>query len=79
MATPTLKQQKTFALVRIVGGFAAALVLGYSFLANVLAGQPMEGAVLLTGIMALVGLGYAAFYTRSLSRIAEAEKSAGGS
>mgnify|MGYP002148382949 CR=1 FL=1 len=37
------------------------------------------GAVLLTGIMALVGLGYSAFYTRSLSRIAEAEKTAGGS
>ena len=40
MSTPSLKQQKTFALVRIIGGFAAASVLGYSFIANVLAGQP---------------------------------------
>ncbi len=76
MSTPSLKQQKTFALVRIIGGFAAAAVLGYSFIANALAGQPAEGPVLLTGVMALVGLGYAAFYTRSLSRIAQLEKGA---
>ncbi|RTL24372.1 MAG: hypothetical protein EKK49_21460 [Rhodocyclaceae bacterium] len=74
MPAPTLKQQKTFAVVRIVGGFAAAAVLGYSFITNVLAGQPAEGPVLLTGVMALLGLGYAAYYTRSLGRIAEAEK-----
>ena len=73
MSTPSLKQQKTFALVRIIGGFAAASVLGYSFIANVLAGQPAEGPVLLTGVMALVGLGYAAFYTRSLRRVAPLE------
>ena len=76
MSSPSLKQQKTFALVRIIGGFAAASVLGYSFVANVLAGQPAEGPVLLTGIMALVVLGYAAFYTRSLSRVARLEKDA---
>lgn len=74
MTAPTLKQQKTFAVVRIIGGFAAATVLGYSFITNVLAGQPAEGPVLLTGVMALVGLGYVAYYTRSLGRIAEAEK-----
>ena len=74
MPAPTLKQQKTFAVVRIVGGVAAAAVLGYSFITNVLAGQPAEGPVLLTGVMALLGLGYAAYYTRSLGRIAEAEK-----
>ncbi|WP_079434979.1 hypothetical protein [Zoogloea sp. LCSB751] len=73
MPAPTLKQQKTFAIVRIIGGFASATVLGYSFVTNVLAGQPAEGPVLLTGIMALLGLGYAAYYTRSLSRIAETE------
>jgi len=77
MATPTLKQQKTFAMIRILGGFAAALVLGYSFITNVLAGRPVEGPVLMTGIMALLGLGYSAYYTRTLSRIAEAEKGAG--
>ena len=77
MATPTLKQQKTFAMIRILGGFAAALVIGYSFITNVLAGQPVEGPVFMTGIMALLGLGYSAYYTRTLSRIAEAEKGAG--
>ncbi len=76
MSSPTPKQQKTFAAIRITGGFAAAIVLGYSFVANVLAGQPVEGPVLLTGIMAFVGLGYAAYYTRSLSRIAAADKDA---
>ena len=74
MATPSLKQQKTFAGIRIVGGLAATLVLGYSFVANILAGQPAEGPVLMTGLMAFVGLAYAAYYTRSLSRIAQAEK-----
>ncbi|WP_374483408.1 hypothetical protein [Zoogloea sp.] len=74
MPAPTLRQQKTFAAIRIVGGFAAATVLGYSFITNVLAGQPAEGPVLLTGVMALLGLGYAAYYTRSLGRIAAAEK-----
>jgi hypothetical protein len=29
----------------------------------------------MTGLMAFVGLGYSAFYTRKLSRVAEAEKS----
>ena len=76
MATPTLKQQKTFALIRIIGGLAAASVLGYSFVTNILAGQPAEGPVLMTGLLAFVGLGYSAFYTRKLSRVAEAEKGA---
>ncbi|MDD3352593.1 hypothetical protein [Zoogloea sp.] len=79
MATPTLKQQKTFALIRIIGGLTSAGVLGYSFIVNVLAGEPAEGRVLLTGIVALCALGYVAFYTRSLSRVAEAEKNTGQS
>jgi hypothetical protein len=52
-----------------------ALVLGYSFVVNVLAGQPVEGA-LMTGLMAFVGLAYAAYYTRTLSRLAKAEQDA---
>ena len=76
MASPTPKQQKTFALIRIIGGFAAALVLGYSFVVNAFAGQPVEGALLLTGLMAFVGLAYAAYYTRTLSRLAKAEQDA---
>ena len=76
MASPTPKQQKTFALIRIIGGFAAALDLGYSFVVNVLAGQPVEGALLMTGLMAFVGLAYAAYYTRTLSRLAKAEQDA---
>jgi hypothetical protein len=52
------------------------LVLGYSFVVNVLAGQPVEGALLMTGLMAFVGLAYAAYYTRTLSRLAKAEQDA---
>jgi len=74
--SPSLKQQKTFAAIRIAGGLVAAIVLGYSFIANVLAGQPAEGPVLMSGIMALAGLGYAAYYTQRLGRIAAAEKDA---
>ena len=77
MASPTPKQLKTFALIRIIGGLAAAFVLGYSFVVNVFAGQPVQGALLATGLMAFVGLAYAAFYTRSLSRQAKAEHDAG--
>ena len=76
MASPTPKQQKTFALIRIIGGFAAALDLGYSFVVDVLAGPPDEGALLWTGLMAFVGLAYAAYYTRTLSRLAKAEQDA---
>ena len=79
MASPTPKQQKTFALIRIIGGFTAALVLGYSFVVNVFAGQPVEGALLIAGLMAFVGLAYAAYYTRTLSRLAKAEQEAGKS
>lgn len=79
MTTPTFKQQKIFAAIRIIGGFAAALVLGYAFVANVFAGQPVEGPLLATGLMAFVGLAYAGFYTRSLSRIVEAEKNGSSS
>lgn len=75
MVTPTLKQQKTFAAIRIVGGLVAAFVLGYSFVVNIFGGLPMEGAVLMTGIMAFLGLAYAAYYTRVLGRIAKSERS----
>ncbi len=77
MASPTPKQHKTFALIRIIGGFAAAVVLGYSFVANVLRWSACRGCAAGTGLMACVGLAYAAFYTRSLSRLAKAEKDAG--
>lgn len=79
MATPTLKQQENLCPRphhrRLRRGDGARL-----FLHRQRDRRPANGgAVLLTGIMALVGLGYSAFYTRSLSRIAEAEKTAGGS
>jgi hypothetical protein len=77
MAALTLKQQKTFIAIRIIGGLASAGVLGYTYIANVLAGQPSEGPVLMTGLMAFAGLAYAGFYTRSLSKIAAAERAQG--
>lgn len=76
MAPPTLKQQKTFALIRIIGGMASAGVLGYSFVSNVLAGAPAEGALLATGLMAFLALAYAGYYTRVLGRVAQAEQQA---
>ena len=69
MATPTLKQQKTFAMIRILGGFAAALVL-----ADVAGFPARRAASEAKGFKR--GLGYSAYYTRTLSRIAEAEKGA---
>lgn len=78
MAAPTLKQQKTFALIRIVGGMASAGVLGYTCVSNVLAGAPIEGALLATTLMAFLALAYAGYYTRVLGRIARAEEQAAG-
>ena len=40
MAQPTLKQRKTFALIRIFGGMVAALYLSFVVVSNVLAGVP---------------------------------------
>jgi hypothetical protein len=58
MATPTLKQQKTFALVRIIGGFAAASCWATPSSPTCWPASRSRGPVLLTGIMALLGLGY---------------------
>ena len=49
MAQPTLKQRKTFALIRIFGGMVAALYLSFVVVSNVLAGVPFEGNLVFTG------------------------------
>ena len=67
MAQPTLKQRKTFALIRIFGGMVAALYLSFVVVSNVLAGVPFEGSLIFTALIAVVGYGYAAWYLRDLS------------
>nr|MBP8216656.1 hypothetical protein [Thauera sp.] len=70
MAQPTLKQRKTFALIRIFGGMVAALYLSFVVVSNVLAGVPFEGSLIFTALIAVVGYGYAAWYLRDLSAVA---------
>jgi cytochrome bd-type quinol oxidase subunit 2 len=74
MAQPTLKQRKTFALIRIFGGMVAALYLSFVVFSNVLAGVPFEGSLVFTALIALVGYGYAAWYLRDLSAVAREER-----
>ncbi|MBP6500760.1 MAG: hypothetical protein KA219_05470 [Thauera sp.] len=74
MAQPTLKQRKTFALIRIFGGMVAALYLSFVVVSNVLAGVPFEGSLIFTALIAVVGYGYAAWYLRDLSAVAREER-----
>ncbi|ENO84414.1 hypothetical protein [Thauera linaloolentis] len=74
MAQPTLKQRKTFALIRILGGMVAALYLSFVVVTNVLAGLPFEGSLIFTALVAAAGYGYAAWYLRELSAIAREER-----
>ena len=74
MAQPTLKQRKTFALIRIFGGMVAALYLSFVVVSNVLAGVPFEGSLVFTALIAVVGYAYAAWYLRDLSAVAREER-----
>ena len=74
MAQPTLKQRKTFALIRIFGGMVAALYLSFVVVSNVLAGVPFQGSLIFTALIAVVGYGYAAWYLRDLSAVAREER-----
>ena len=74
MAQPTLKQRKTFALIRIFGGMVAALYLSFVVVSNVLAGVPFEGSLIFTALIAVIGYGYAAWYLRDLSAVAREER-----
>lgn len=76
---PTLRQRKIFALTRILGGLVAAGYLGYVVVANLAAGQPFDGSLVLTALVAAAGFGYAAWYLRDLSAVAREEREQGGS
>ena len=74
MPQPTLKQRKTFALIRILGGLVAGCYLGYVVVANLAAGLAFEGQLIFTAIVAVAGFGYAAWYLRELSAVAREER-----
>ncbi|MCK6408304.1 hypothetical protein [Thauera sp.] len=74
MPQPTLKQRKTFALIRIFGGMVAALYLSFVVLTNMIAGKALEGELLFSALVALVGYGYAAWYLRDLAAVAREER-----
>ena len=76
MATPTLQQRKTFALIRILGGMVAALYLSVVVVTNLLEGAPFAGSLIFTAVVAVVGYAYAAWYLRDLSAVAREERAA---
>ena len=73
MAETSLKQQKTFATIRVVGGMSAAVVLGYSCVSNWLAGAPLRGALLGVALLTLAALAYAGFFAWRLGKLVEEE------
>lgn len=73
MATPPLKAQKIFALMQIIGGFAAALVLGYSTMTNLQPGA-LTGVQMLLAGLTLAALAYAGYFTQKLSKLVEQGK-----
>lgn len=75
MATPPLKAQKVFALMQIVGGFVAALVLGYSTMNNLTPGH-ISGTQLLLAGLTLAALAYAGYFTQKLGKLVEQGKAA---
>ncbi|GAB1461180.1 hypothetical protein [Thauera sp.] len=77
MAQPTLKQRKTFALIRIFGGMVAALYLSFVVVTNMLAGHALEGELVYSALVALAGYGYAAWYLRELAAVAREERGGG--
>lgn len=74
MPQPTLKQRKTFALIRIIGGLFAAFYLGYVVVANLAAGAPFDRTLMFTALVAVAGFAYAAWYLRDLSAVAREER-----
>ncbi len=73
MSQPNLKQRKVFALIRICGGLVAALYLSYVVVANLLAGLPFEGNLVITALVATGAYGYVAWCLRELSAVAREE------
>lgn len=74
MANLTFKQQKIFTLTRILGGLASAMVVGWAFVTNFIAGRPIDGEMLFTGLIMLVSFAYAGYYTRELAKLARVEQ-----
>lgn len=76
MSQPTLRQRKTFSLIRVLAGMIAALYLCYVVVANLAAGVPFDGTLQFSALIALVGFAYAAWYLRDLSAVAREEREA---
>lgn len=72
----SLRQRKTFSLIRVLAGMVAALYLCYVVVANLAAGMPFDGTLKFSALIALVGFGYAAWYLRDLSAVAREEREA---
>lgn len=69
---PTLKQQKVFAVMQIIGGMVAGGVAGFSCLLNVYAGASLwQGETLALALMTFASLGYAGYYTQKFSKLVQ--------
>lgn len=73
-SVPSLKQRKTFALLRIAGGLFAAFYLAYVVVVNLAAGVAFDAQLAFCAVVAVAGFGYAAWYLRDLSAVAREER-----
>lgn len=71
MAVTPSKFAKISALIQVLGGFVAALVLGYSCLNNIKPGQPLQGTPLILAILTMVALVYAGYFAWKLGKLVE--------
>lgn len=71
MAIPASKFTKIATLIQVIGGFVAAIVLGYSCLNNLVPGQPLTGTPLLLAILTMVALVYSGYFTWKLGKLVE--------
>ncbi|NTV09382.1 MAG: hypothetical protein HGA47_01235 [Zoogloea sp.] len=73
MTLSNSKAQKLATVIQIIGGFVAALVLGFSYVSTAASGE--RGLMLnVLGVLTLAAFAYAGFFTRRLSRLVQAEK-----
>ena len=50
------------------------MVVGWAFVTNFIAGRPIDGEMLFSGLIMLVSFAYAGYYTRELAKLARVEQ-----
>lgn len=71
MAIPVSKIAKISALVQCLGGFVAAIVLGYSCINNLVPGQALSGMPLVLAVLTMTAFVYSGYFAWKLGKLVE--------